>query len=128
MDIFEFNKRVQRIDSDVLINETFDEIKWDIVKLNQEQLLAGKTTKGTKIEPKYKTEKSDRYSRQKHIQNPAPGMGVPDLFKTGEWFKKFFAIMENYIWEVSSFSRLTQILANKYNDIFGLSKKDSNAT
>lgn len=59
-----------------------------LADLNRKQLLAGKTAEDAYIQPGYK---SAAYARKKNAQNPAPGYGNPDLYKTGSFSRQITA-------------------------------------
>lgn len=93
-----------------------------IIKRNQDQLIHGLTAKGEEIEPGYYFQ---QYSLQKQAQNPLPGLGVPDLRLTGDFYKGFNLKVTQDTFEVDSTDEKAFALQYKYGEyIFGLTKEN----
>lgn len=68
--------------------------------------------------------KSEFYAEYKNDKNPSPGFGAPDLYDTGSFQGKMFAIVNGGKLEFSSKDIKTGKLVEKYGkSIFGLTKQ-----
>ena len=119
--LISFHNKVKAVDKELLIVRSIEENNRLFVQLNQAQLKKGITSKGTKIRPKYK---SPRYAEIKNKQNPEPGFGTPDLFRTGEMFSQMDTVVFDKDYEITSFAPVIKELV-RFKDAFGLSP-DSN--
>lgn len=95
-----------------------------LVQLNKDQLIAGLTSLGTKIQPEYS---NARYAERKSSRNPLPGYGTPDLLDEGEFYRGMDAIVEGDDWFITSDDEKTPFLVAKYDDIFGLTESSLNS-
>jgi hypothetical protein len=58
--------------------------------LNQEQLFAGFKNDGDRLKPY----RNPAYAAKKNRRNPAPGLGNPDAYATGELYRRLRATIE----------------------------------
>jgi hypothetical protein len=96
-----------------------------ILNLNKKQLFSdGENNKSKKL----KRYRNGMYELEKHERNPAPGLGIPDLFNTGKFYKKFkIKILSKKEYEMFSTDDKAIALQKKYGkDIFGLSENSRN--
>lgn len=91
-----------------------------ILKLNQDQLNSGKTTKGDSITPEYA---SDYYARRKNRLNAKPGFGVPDLNFRGLFQADMRLVIKGQNWTVTSGVDYAKFILARYDDIMELSKE-----
>lgn len=100
----------------VLIEQTANEIE----ELNKAQLYQrGEDSTGTKLDPY----RSTIYGEFKHRMNPSPGLGTPDLFLTGAFYRGFFVRVTPTTFGVDSRDSKSSDLKRKYGEtIFGLTR------
>lgn len=105
------------------------EMQDQIVKLNTDNLLKGFTPMGRRLKPY----KNTPYANKKHRQNPAPGLGNPDLNKSGKYHSNFYLTASNQEFKFFS-STTTQTgfdlsghLEKEYGseNIYGLTVEDN---
>lgn len=69
--------------------------------------------------------KSEFYAEFKNRKNPSPGFGAPDLYDTGSFQNKMFAVIESDKLRFDSKDSKTSDLVEKYGrNIFGLTKQN----
>ena len=97
---------------------TIKENEDSLIVINKQQLTEGINKYGEKIKPKYK---SQSYAEMKNRMNNSPGLGTPDLYLTGAFYKSFYIkrIIKGSF-EVDSLDDKTFDLEAKYSGIFGL--------
>lgn len=114
-------KRLQRQMGRVA-HETVKANEHVIIDMNTAQLLQGKRSDGSLLNPEYR---SDEYAAMKQGMNPRPPYATPDLFLTGDFQEGFFVKRVKLGWEISSKDKKRQKLVDKYSeDIFGNTPKD----
>ena len=92
----------------------------DYLQLNTEQQLQyGTDNTGNSIQPTYKNK---YYAKKKNIMNPLPGMGVPDLKVSGEFYKQLkFADVDKQHIEIASDVDYAKYIEKNYGTaIYGL--------
>lgn len=122
--------RLLKVDVEAIAKETIEGTEQEINEYNLQQLLDGKTNKGTDIHPTYfEDDYFDTYAQAKAysdwkdkispISRRRPG--VPNLFINGYYHstRKVQIVGDNIIF-TSTFGEATDI-ENKYQDIDGLS-------
>src|SRR6478736_7215667 len=83
----EMLRRWKALDIIESTGEAIDQTKEEAIKLEQAQLfLKGEKADGKKLKPY----KSAKYAAKKNRMNPAPGLGNPDAFFTGELYRGMF--------------------------------------
>lgn len=117
MTMQELLRRAEKLDTDKVINEAFDESTEDFAEKNREQLFTGQTKAGGKITYKYR---NNKYARVKNQMNPIPGLGTPDLKVTGSFYRGIRADVSGDVIQVQSTDEKGKDLEAKYADIFGL--------
>ena len=110
-------QKFQTIETEAIIQDSFNDTQYQFELIQQNQLIAGKTNTGDPISPPYKNEK---YSTKKNAMNPLPGPGIPDLFLTGSFSKQINAIPEGDRILIFSNDEKAPVLEDKYKNIFGL--------
>lgn len=84
-------RRWQALDLIEITGEAIEQTREEAIKLQQQQLfLKGEKADGTKLKPY----KSTAYARRKNAMNPAPGLGQPDAFYTGEMYRGMFVSVQ----------------------------------
>lgn len=117
--LLQLYNRIQRVKEDEVIEETMDQSSPVITEKQREQMLTGVNSEGKKI-GKYR---SPAYARKKNAMNPLPGLGVPDLRLTGQFYKGIYTEIRGDKIITDSTDEKTQDLADKYGEnIFGLNK------
>jgi hypothetical protein len=106
-----------------------------ILNLNKKQLFGkGENKIGKKLKP-YSIKGSFlhngsfvNYAEYKHERNQSPGLGNPDLFNTGDFFKGWkLKIINKNEFEMFGTEQKTKSLTKKYGaDIFGLADYSRN--
>lgn len=76
-------KRVKALRSDEVIQQTLEEKKEDYLDENRKQLYEGFDREGNRLR-KYR---SAKYARVKNQMNPRPGLGNPDFYVTGAFYR-----------------------------------------
>jgi hypothetical protein len=112
-------KRVQSFDVTKAAAEAMEEAAPLLTDRQKDQLLEGKNAKGQKI-GRYR---NPAYARMKAAMNPVPGLGVPDLKLTGDFWKGIYVDIRGDRVIIDSVDEKTQDLVDKYSEaIFGLNK------
>ena len=120
MTIHDMQALVKKVDLNAIAVRALLAVKDTVLRLNKDQLLEGKDNEGITMSPRYA---SVPYANQKHKQNPLAGYGVPDLYKTGETFRKMKLVIPNKkVYNVESTSDIFSHLKSKYPYAFGLNK------
>lgn len=114
-------KNSLKINTDALLVEVVKKNRDIILEAEKNQLQFGLGSDGKKITPSYA---SDDYAFDKHQQNALPGLGNPDLFKSGDMYKNMDLTLTGtnqyfFVSNVSYFNDLT----DKYKTAFALSAK-----
>lgn len=95
------------------ITQTKDEM----IMLNQVQLSAGYDSEGYRL-LQYR---SKDYAASKHLQNPLPGIGNPDLILTGAFISSFDVKLSGYdILFNASDDKAPELLSKYGDDVLGL--------
>lgn len=84
-----------------------------LADVNRKQLDIGRNADGDKIIPEYsKYGGEDSYANLKHLMNPAPGFGTPDLKYTGDFHKsiRVYITSGKLNWEATDL-KATELLA-----------------
>lgn len=99
------------------IDEVVDEDPDRITIYNKQQLYNhGLGADGQKL----RGYRMPKYAEDKNRMNPNPGMGVPDIFYTGETYREMFAKMDKTTLVISSTTPQTPKLEEDRPNIFGL--------
>jgi len=128
MTIQDLLDKVESLNLEEAIPQLIRDTDYSIEGYNEHQLLFGikrdvksPSDKGSII-GRYK---NDSYASFKHMKNPDPGFGIPDLFLTGSFQKNMFVIPEGLGFEVDSFdSKTTELVAKYGQGIFGLTEEN----
>jgi len=94
-----------------------------LADLNREQLFKGETRLETDVKPKYRDK---YYGVHKQKMNNTPSFMTPDLKYTGAFYDGFYVGVRDGGYFLSSIDSKTDVLAEKYKDIFGLSPYSAN--
>lgn len=107
---------------DETLRESIEQTKGEIITYNQLQLYSGITSAGYKLSPQYS---DGRYAEAKNIDNTAPGLGVPDLYLTGTFYKGIGVVVNSKSFVTSSSDQKAQKLELKYgSEIYGLTAQN----
>ena len=98
MNLLELHERIVEVDKDRLIDECLSELKVRVIELNLSQLEGGLNAEGKKFRPYA----NSSYARMKARMNSKPGLGNPDLKKTGEFWKAFKADLRLGVMDIYS--------------------------
>ena len=110
-------KKFKALNTDKIIDESFQENSDKFEAKNRAQMLTGQNKQGDKISPRYR---NNKYARVKNEMNPAPGLGVPDLKITGAFQRSLRADLVGDTIKIESTDRKNEWLEPKYRGIFGL--------
>lgn len=117
--ILELLNRVKELNVQDVSERSMEEAAPEMTKRQREQMMKGINSKGKKI-GRYR---SPAYARLKNQMNPVPGLGTPDLRKTGEFHKDIYTEIRGEDVILDSYNEKTEALAKKYGEvIFGLAK------
>lgn len=111
-------ERVAKLDLREQVPAIIENTAEEIIALNQEQLyLSGINREGEEL----REYRNENYARAKNSMNPNPGLGVPDLNLTGDFYRGFKLQMEADGFSIDSTDQKTGMLKDKYGEtIFGL--------
>jgi hypothetical protein len=98
MNLLELHQRITEVDKDRLIDECLSQLKGKVIELNLSQLDQGLNAEGKKFRPYV----NGSYARMKNRMNPKPGLGNPDLKKTGDFWKAFKADLRLGVMDIYS--------------------------
>lgn len=114
-------RNLERVSLSDVLEDSFEETKTDMIRLQKEQLLKGERADGKKI-GRYK---NPAYAKKKHAQNPLPGLGYMDWKLKGDLHKEVFAdVRENSV-VLDSADLKTGRLIKQHGDPFGLNTDNS---
>ena len=118
MTLSQFYTKVKQLDSDKIVTDTMEEAAPLITDMQKEQMLSGKNREGKKS-GRYR---NPSYARMKNAMNPIPGLGVPDLRLTGEFYLGVYTEIRGDKVILDSTDEKTPALALRFGEsIFGLS-------
>ncbi len=111
--------KIKKVDTELVIQDSMEEVSPLITDRQKGQMLEGVNSKGARI-GRYR---SGAYAQMKAAMNPIPGFGVPDLLLTGQFYKSIFTEVRGDKVLTDATDEKTQSLVNKYGEeIFGLNK------
>ena len=116
--LIQMSQRVKGINLQKIYEETIVQEEETILNLNREQLLEGKTNKGQKIKPKYK---SLPYANKKKKLNPKAGFKTPDLKLSGGLHSKLELKNKSGVFTFDTDVPYKKYVIPKYDDVLGLS-------
>lgn len=112
-------KRVEQLPIDTVISESVEAVAPQITDRQRDQMLEGKNAEGKTI-GRYR---DPAYARYKNSLNPVPGLGIPDLKLTGEFYREIYAEVRGDKVIIDSTNEKTEALAKRFGEsIFGLNK------
>lgn len=97
------------------------EFETEIVDLNREQLLQGKTNQNKNITPKYQ---SDIYAKAKVSMGSKAPFRTPNLYLFGDWQSGLHFVRKNDYIQIESSDEKDVSLRNKYANILGLTSEN----
>lgn len=103
-----------------IVKELLQSKNEEIVDLQKDQLLRGKTNMEENVAPRYA---NPRYAARKQAMNGKPPAGVPDLKLTGRYHRGFRAVINNDTIDMQNRDNKDARLSAKYAHIKGLSNK-----
>ena len=124
MDILELNKRLQKLDLEMLKEKAVRAESKSIIQFNTDQLRHGLTAFNTPLLPKYS---KDWAVYKSSLSSYIAPVGIADLFLTGNFHKGFYLIVDNGEYFINSTDEKKNDLQQKYNGIFGLNRDSQNA-
>lgn len=133
--VFDFCDAVEAVDLPAIIQLCIQSTAYEIVAFNSEQLQDGVNSLGTTLRPydpklkyygrEYPEYRGDYYERFKNSLNPKPGLGNPDLFVTGGFYKGIGVVVTRDTYTVESNSDNAPQLELKYgSEIYGLTQQN----
>jgi hypothetical protein len=117
----ELYNKLKSVDLRAAVPEIIRQTSFEIEALNKSQLYNyGVDSDGQKLKPAYS---GGYYAKEKNYMNRRPGLGKPDLFLTGAFYKGFTVTVTPSAFEVDSTDSKSSSLINQYGEkIFGLTK------
>lgn len=118
--MLELYNRIKKVNHTEAIEDTMEEASPVIRQKQRNQMHSGLNREGKPI-GKYR---SPAYAKKKNALNPIPGLGVPDLKLTGEFYKGIYSEVRGDKIIIDSTDGKTPALANRFGEeIFGLNKE-----
>jgi len=118
--IRELHKKMKSLDLEQLKEDAVLQSKDDIIRINQEQLRAGRSARDMIIRPSYTKQYLKLKQRMGSYHAPS---GVPDLFLTGAFQGDMDVVVENGEYDIISWDDKNAYLQTMYDDLFGLTEK-----
>lgn len=133
--VFDFCDAVELIDPVRTVQLCIQSTSFEMVAFNCKQLESGLTSLDSTLQPydpklkyygkQYPEYKGDFYQVFKNKLNPKPGIGNPDLFLTGEFYKGIGVVVTPTEYTVNSTSENAPRLEIKYgSEIYGLTPQN----
>lgn len=116
MTLFELYERVKKLNTDSVIEESFDDTAKEYADKQREQLTDGFGSDGNRLR-KYR---SPVYARMKNQMNSKPGFGNPDLRLTGSFHRGITMTANGDAILTGSVDAKTEALEKKYPKALGL--------
>jgi hypothetical protein len=114
MDALQMLENLENINVKAIAIETVADNTEEIAALNVDQLRHGLNSAGNLIGD-IRPYKSAEYAFEKNQMNPEPGLGNPDLIKTGSFTSKIYAEAQGDKFIIDSTDEKTAKLEKKYN-------------
>lgn len=117
-----YNK-LKTVDLRSSVPELIQETSYEIETLNKSQLFNyGVDSNDRKLKPAYS---GSSYAKEKSYMNRRPGLGQPDLFFTGSFYKGFTVSVTPNVFTTDSIDSKSVKLEKQYGSaIFGLTKNN----
>ena len=109
-------RRIEKLNTDEVIEEAFENTAKEFLDTNKEQLNEGFDATGKHLK-KYASKK---YASMKNSMNPAPGLGNPDLKLTGAFQRGWVLSVASGQLNQGSMDEKGIRLEEKYGKIYGL--------
>lgn len=135
--VFDLTDRIEALDIKATIVTSVQQTSYEIISFNSEQLNSGIRSDGLTLKPydpklkyygkEYPQYRKEYYEQFKNSLNPNPGLGNPDLFLTGEFYKGIGVVVNanSNSFTVSSSSEKAKRLELRYgSQIYGLTKEN----
>lgn len=123
--MFDLLDRLDKTEIQPIIILCLNESQYEILAFNRGQLYAGQDNKGSLQSPIYAEE---RYAIHKEEENPVPGLGIPDLFVTGEYYNSLKLTVNQSQYNFTIFSEGVDYAAKleaKWNKSYGLDPENT---
>lgn len=122
--MFSLLDRLDKVELKPIIILCLEQSQYEILAFNRGQLYDGKDNTGSLISPMYAEE---RYAIVKEEENPVPGLGIPDLFVTGDFYNGMGVVVNSsqYNFTISSRDIKAPKLELKYKNIYGLDPENT---
>jgi hypothetical protein len=98
MTIGQMKGRLESLNEELVSETSINNTSEHLTEQNTAQMYAGKNKLGEEIG----TYKSTEYAVRKHQMNPAPGYGVPDLKKSGKYYRGMYAEAQGNVIDIES--------------------------
>ncbi len=115
--------RASKLDIPLMIKNATLATQASLINLNKYQLFRGINNEGDiigEIDGGLFGYKSSNYAFEKYKENPLPGLGNPDLFRTGAFYAGFKLVYRGDKYMITSSDSKTPKLYQNYPGIFGL--------
>ncbi|HTJ53727.1 MAG TPA: hypothetical protein VL443_29935 [Cyclobacteriaceae bacterium] len=108
--------KLDSVNMDAELLKVVDQTNAQAIDLNTEQLFHGRDAQGNKL----KAYRNPAYAEFKQSLNP---LGVTDLKLTGDFYRGFYAKTDRFPIMFDSSDSKTEMLTEKYGEIFGLDQE-----
>jgi len=117
--IHELHRRVKSLNQSIRhdVEGIVKKTSYEMTTLNQNQLFNyGIGSDGLKLAPY----KNKYYAQEKNYMNRRPGLGIPDLRLSGQYYNGMNVIVENYTYKITSSDSKADKLERMYPKAMGL--------
>lgn len=121
MTAYELQQRMKSYNLTVEIARAIKTSKKVLIDFNRAQLMRGRNSNNTQIQPKYR---SKSYAKMKRAMNARPGLGVPDINNTGSFQEKIDIVVKGKTYDFLSRDLKASMLNAKYSLLLGNTAKD----
>lgn len=122
MTAYELQQRMKNYNLTIAIAKAIKKSKKVLIGFNRAQLMKGRNSNNTKIQPKYKSKSWAKYKRKR---NTKPGYGVPDIFDKGDYQEGIDVIVKGKTYDFKSSDSKATMLETKYPFLLGTTAKDT---
>lgn len=133
MNLFQLNKKLNSINPNEIFKSKLNIHLDDILFLNKDQLMEGKTNKEVNITPSYSNdsyfkskESAERYKKWKEriTYDPRRDADSPNMFINGAFHKSIYISLGNNTYKIDSDSIKANDITAKFQNLFGLYPKN----
>lgn len=123
--MFDLLNRLDVTDLKQIVTLCINQSQYEILAFNRGQLYAGQDNTGSLQSPIYAEE---RYAIHKEEENPVPGLGIPDLYVSGNYYNSLKLTVNQSQYNFTIFSEGVSYapkLEAKWNRSYGLDPENT---